>query len=72
MWTMFGISSDSENNLRVPPLASARAANGWFHVHGIDAALTQRVLGNSETDLDQLDVLLRVDAVLLQQHREGP
>ena len=27
---MFGIACDSENSLRVPPLASARAANGWF------------------------------------------
>ena len=27
---MFFCCSDSENSLRIPPLASERAANGWF------------------------------------------
>ncbi len=41
-----------------------------IHVHGIDPPLPQRVLRNRKTDLDQLDVFRRVNAVLLQKHRE--
>src|SRR5258707_9914621 len=41
-------------------------------VDGIDAILTQRVFGNSEADFDELDVLGRVNPVLLQKHVEWP
>jgi len=42
------------------------------HVHGVDPALPQRVLGNRKTDLDQLDVFLRVHTVFCSSIANGP
>src|SRR5256885_3552249 len=36
------------------------------HVDGIDAALPQRVFAERERHLDQLDVLVRIDAMTLE------
>ena len=63
MCTMFGTASTSANSLRTPPLASARAANGWFMLTESTRPARSASSDSENDDLDQLDVLLGIDAV---------
>ncbi len=59
---MLGTTSDNENSLRIPPLASERAANGWFMLAAVDTAGTHSASSDKrEADFNQLDVLVRID-----------
>ena len=69
---MFGIASRQREQLACAALGFRARRERLVHVDRVDAALAQRVLGDREADLDQLDVLVRIDAVLLQQQVNGP